>query len=219
LKGFGQIYILKEVAIMENKKRKLNDGTAEFALEAKEAEVEASTAAQALKDSLHFVFDKRATRGELVELHTHLMGMGSADFWVNRIMKVFLTNKVSEPECDVKFTVEDIWGASGLHFPQSVQSRDPSWQRAILESKIFDGLKERMSVVFEERLKKGSQHEKEWFITNNKLLRILEESPKGVLRGMVRNWFQFLDVNGKDPSFADILQTCKTNLSFSPFAF
>jgi hypothetical protein len=180
----------------------------------KEHMEQSSELSQTRKYSLHSEFDKLATRGELVELHTHLMGMGSADFWVNRIMKVFLPNRVASGFDDVTYTVGNIWTASGLRFPHSVFGEDESWQRAILESKMFDGLETKMSDVFEKR--KNNSGGWEWSITNTRLLQILQKSPNEVLLGMVRNWFEFLDVNGKNPSYADILQTCNT---FSLYVF
>lgn len=134
-------------------------------------------------EKLYFEFDKRATRGELVELHTHLMGMGSADFWVNRIMKVFIRNIVSRTgRRDVGYTVDDIWTASGLGFPQHVGSKSTaSWKRAILEAKILDGVNKKMEDIFEQR-------QNDWVITNNKLFEILEESSNGALLAMMRNW-------------------------------
>jgi hypothetical protein len=161
-------------------------------------------------EKLYFEFDRRATRGELVELHTHLMGMGSADFWVNRIMKVFIRNIVSRTgRRDVGYTVDDIWTASGLRFPQHVGSKSTaSWKRAILEAKILDGVNKKMEDIFEQRQNKDDPNKFDWVITNNKLFEILEESSNGALLAMMRNWFEFLDVNGNSPSYSDILQTC-----------
>jgi hypothetical protein len=171
-------------------------------------------------DKLFFEFDKRATRGELVDLHSHLMGMGSADFWVNRIMRVYLINKThAETKTgkkkfeDVKYSVSDMWIASGLRFPNSVLDEDPSWKRAILESKMFDGLRYNMASEFNPirvSPKNGSPYD-DWEITNTGLMKLLEQNPRGPLRGMLRNWYEFLDVHGNAPSLADILQTCKLN--------
>ncbi|KAI8915836.1 hypothetical protein EDD86DRAFT_215964 [Gorgonomyces haynaldii] len=43
--------------------------------------------------------DECIKKKELVELHTHLLGMGSADFWVNNIMKTYLP-RVCQPIYD-----------------------------------------------------------------------------------------------------------------------
>ena len=48
--------------------------------------------------------DKAIASRKLCELHTHLMGMGSADFWVSRIMKSYLPRVKGVPQ----FTEEEI---------------------------------------------------------------------------------------------------------------
>jgi hypothetical protein len=58
---------------------------------ANSANVEAKNQADAWKE-----LDKSIEGKILVELHTHLLGMGSADFWVSRIMVTYLP-RVSRP--------------------------------------------------------------------------------------------------------------------------
>lgn len=66
------------------------------------------TAQTADADELFHALDFAATRNALVELHTHLLGMGSADFWVHQIMLTYLPRSFKADGSDTNLTFDGV---------------------------------------------------------------------------------------------------------------
>lgn len=155
------------------------------------------------KDELFQILDDYILKKGLTELHTHLMGMGSADFWVSKIMESYLhriencNKKTSERK--VEFSLADVMTASG--FPHSDSE---SCDISLFEALFFDGFLNRnlKSVVTDSK------------ISNANIVSMLHEEDErtgrgGPFRALVRNWFQFLGSNGQSAMHTDVLRICK----------
>lgn len=153
------------------------------------------------KDELFQILDDNILKKGLTELHTHLMGMGSADFWVSKIMESYLhrieDDKPSERK--VEYSLADVMTASG--FPHSDSE---SCDISLFEALFFDGFLNRnlKSVVTDSK------------ISNATIVSMLHEEDErtgrdGPFRALVRNWFQFLGSNGQSAIHTDVLRICK----------
>lgn len=142
----------------------------------------------------------------LVDLHTHLIGMGSADFWVSKVIEAYIplrVLKLGETE-DVFYPMDSLLIASGLK--QGDGEYNDSIARSKLETRMFDGL----SIPAAERFK--NHPDKGRGLYNSDLVRFLlmdNASRAGNLRSVVRNWFEFLGPSGEAPQQVDILDTCE----------
>lgn len=169
------------------------------------------------KEKLHIILDEYCHTRGLVELHSHLMGMGSADFWVSRIIEQYIPRSLATRGAkDVFYPLKDIMIASSIMKPQS---GDDEWDKSImlatLESRLFDGIR---GGSFAKYCKtKTIKNKKVYGIYNNDLVALLNqeeaENRNGrPLRALVRNWFEFLDSGGNAASHTDILDSCKYHL-------
>lgn len=145
----------------------------------------------------------------LTELHTHLMGMGSADFWVSRIMEVYIPRTGD----DVFYPLDEIIKASDLNiFGCNSDDWSQSLKKSALEARLFDGLRCSMGDLVKSRDEfHQSSNEGIW---NSELVYLLKDDDRlhngaGPLRAMIRNWFEFLDSSGQSPSHIDIIDLCK----------
>eukprot|EP01033_Poteriospumella_lacustris_P017303 gene17303-12369_t len=126
--------------------------------------------------------------------------MGNADFWVTRIMEGYLPRV--KPK--LKYPFEDICAASCLTL--NGLETDEGWRRALIESRLFDGSKYTLNDIPDFNPDKPS-------IPNDFLVLLLEEEDErypnrdGPVRSIVRNWFEFLDSNGRYPDKNAILDT------------
>jgi len=162
-----------------------------------------------VKEQLHSYLDEYCNSHGLVELHSHLMGMGSADFWVSRIIEQYIPRSIRNGGKDVFYPLEDIMTASSITKPKT---DDAEWNTSImlatLESRLFDGIP---GGNFAQYCKKDKnlRNEEVYGIYNNDLVKLLnmEEANRNgrPLRALVRNWFEFLDSEGKAASHTDIL--------------
>jgi hypothetical protein len=147
----------------------------------------------------------------LTELHTHMMGMGNADFWVSEIIETYIPKKVADEgaNADVFYLQEDLLVACGLD-----DSKDPytrSMELGKLEARMFDGI----SIESKDRYKvREIDGVEERGLYNMDLVSYLEmedaatKTFPGPLRALIRNWFEFLDASGRKPMLPDILETC-----------
>ena len=155
------------------------------------------------KDQLFKFLDDNILRKGLTELHTHLMGMGSADFWVSKIMESYL----HRIECDedkpsgtkVEFSLAQLMIASGFSYSDS-----DSCDISLFEARFFDGFLNR-------NLKSTAPNSR---ISNATIVSMLHEEDErtgrgGPFRALVRNWFQFLGSNGQSAMHTEVLRTCK----------
>lgn len=152
--------------------------------------------------------DDAIRKGRMVELHTHLLGMGNADFWVSKIMEGYLP---SIQDNKVFYKVEDLMVASGIDFDKS-SAYSISIAKATLETRMFDGLDIDKADRFQTKEENGEFIPGIW---NSRLVEYLalddakSKVHPGPLRALVMNWFQFLDTSGSKPNQADVLETCK----------
>ena len=149
----------------------------------------------------------------ITELHTHLMGMGSADFWVSRIMECYLPRVAKEANNkDVLYPLKKILAASGYKFGDRF---DDAMDLSIFEAIFFDSSEK---CNFEACLVENSSGEP--CISNTTVVELLREEEEkmkakgvplrsGPLRALVRNWFEFLGSDGETAHHSEILQTCK----------
>ena len=161
------------------------------------------------KDQLFKILDKHILKKGLTELHTHLMGMGSADFWVSKIMESYL----HRIECDedkpserkVEFTLAQLMIASGYSYSDS-----DSYDLSLFEARFFDGFLNRnlkSTAVPNSKISNAK-------ISNATIVSMLHEEDErtgrgGPFRALVRNWFQFLSSNGQSAMHTEVLRTCK----------
>jgi len=74
---------------------------------------------------------------KLTELHTHLMGMGSADFWVTRIMQTYIPTKLKlgKRSCEPHYSLDSMLTST---FGVDAAVLTPgSWRREVFISKSF----------------------------------------------------------------------------------
>lgn len=174
-------------------------------------ECECKTIMTSEKEALYATLDSFISRKGLTDLHTHLMGMGSADFWVSRIMETYLPRIMNpdKPETDVFYPLSDVLRASGF---ESLTPFDKELDKSVFEARFFDGFDDgtsnyNLKSVFQ--LKSGVL-----CLANQSLIKMLRfEDAKfhrsGPLRALVRNWFQFLGSNGQPAHHSEVLQICK----------
>mmetsp|Transcript_16969 Transcript_16969/g.22224 ORF Transcript_16969/g.22224 Transcript_16969/m.22224 type:complete len:120 (-) Transcript_16969:2056-2415(-) len=113
-----------------------------------------------MKEKAEQYLDEKVVSHELVDLHTHLLGMGSADWWVTRIMKVYLprvfektkkNRKFKDGQTNSKIVAVEVLAkdlktrrllpsfaaeetSKGLEIDQSSQTkREKEWKRILLE--------------------------------------------------------------------------------------
>jgi len=157
---------------------------------------------------------------ELVELHTHLMGMGNANFWVLKIMEYYIPWKFSEGFPDVFYPLESLLKASGFSYDKSC---DFSYSEgcAKLEARMFDGLNVPATKRFITFKGTEGKYVGQKGIYNAALVECLiqedanSNASPGPLRALVRNWFEFLDSSGQTPSRTDIIDICKQSTVLS----
>lgn len=166
--------------------------------------VEATNSIASDKDQLFKILDDNILMKGLTELHTHLMGMGSADFWVSKIMESYLHRiELDKPfERKVEFSLAQAMIASGFSYSDS--DIDNSYDFSLFEARFFDGFLNRnlKSTVSDSR------------ISNATIVSMLHEEDErtgrsGPFRALVRNWFQFLGSNGQSAMHTEVLRTCK----------
>ncbi len=209
---------------------------------------------------LYDALDDMILKGGLAELHTHLAGMGSADFWVTRIMEGYLmrTTKKNEEEREerkeegegkgkgkgkgqgkgkgkgkkeeemkeeVYYDIDSIFDACGLEVPKEIkavhaitdngklESIERDYKLAILEPMMFSRVKCDLHTAFKNVPLKFKENEEYFCISNTKLVELMEEERRNVADGplvsMVRNWFQFLNLNGSAANENEIMRICK----------
>jgi hypothetical protein len=148
--------------------------------------------------------DELISTDSLVDLHTHLMGMGNADFWVTKIMEGYLLRSSSE----VKYKFSDICEASQLTIGNLPAQSE--WLQSMVESRLFDGSAYTLSNI-------PGFDPADPCLPNEFLVTMMHEEDDrypqrdGPLRSLVRNWFEFLDSNGNRPDQNAILDTCKSS--------
>jgi hypothetical protein len=174
--------------------------------------------------------DRQIQDHRLVELHTHLMGMGDADFWVHLIIETYIPRSTEfakahlEENFDVFYSVDHILEASGYHYDKGDQYAK-ELARAKLESKMFDGFRhtgEDLPAFFtvgkqlgpnvgSKRKRSPTDDGDVHGVYNSTLAKYLAISGvSSPFHAVVRNWFQFLDPAGNPVSHADILETCES---------
>lgn len=161
------------------------------------------------KEALFDELDHWILKKGLTELHTHLLGMGSADFWVTRIIESYLPRAANALGNDVEYPLETILEASG--FSKACDPIDLS----VFEAMFFDSSEsETLCSAFREV--QINDNERKVCISNNKLVELLHAEDKvaslrgGSLRALVRNWFEFLGSNGNSAHHSEILKSCKS---------
>ena len=90
-----------------------------------------------------------SSKSQLVELHTHLVGMGNADFWVSKIMEGYIPSIGG----DVFYPIEDLLVASGfdgLSVPAA--DRFQQLEEDFLSSADFEQLVRESTKVIAEQL-------------------------------------------------------------------
>lgn len=152
----------------------------------------------------------------LTELHTHLMGMGSADFWVSRIIESYLPRVAKKKKTDVFYPLEKILQSSGF---KTGDSFDAEMDLSLFEAIFFDNIVTNDLETY--NLQRCVEYHNDIPCMSNKqlveLLRIEDESLRksgaqtghGPLRAVVRNWFEFLSPGGEVAHHSEILNTCK----------
>lgn len=166
-----------------------------------------TTSSQAIESKWNLLkkLDDLILGDSLVDLHTHLMGMGNADFWVTKIIEGYLPRAKS----NVVYKFCKICEASNLTLGSLEKSLD--WQRALVESRLFDGSAHTLLDI-------PGLNADDPSLPNEFLATMLQEEDSrypnrdGPLRSLVRNWFEFLDSNGSYPDQNAILDTCKLAL-------
>jgi hypothetical protein len=117
------------------------------------------------QQSLYNLLDENIRKKGLTDLHTHLMGMGSANFWVKKIIEKYIPLKEEAAEKGsnfVKYPLLDLLIATGVQ-PAPEGSFERSIQYSRLESRFFDSIEK--------------QNFESFFRENKKPRAVLEEPP------------------------------------------
>lgn len=164
------------------------------------------------ESSIFFDLELEIKKKSLTELHSHLMGLGNADFWVNQIMKNYLVQRRKKNNgddnlrMDVEYDIDDIFRATNFPQPNAECKNDISWKLSIIQARLLSQFDFTLYEVVQKR-------EKKHFITNSKLVELMQlekiHGSSGPIESMVRNWFEFLSIDGSSPTHFDILNTCK----------
>lgn len=159
-------------------------------------------------ETLYYHLETKINQEIFTDLHTHLMGLGDADWWVDNVIEGYIPRKESsvkgKQNAKVFYAIEDLCRASGKVFNGEDREYADQKGRAVLEARIFDNYgftweknKNNIYGLSNENLAKRLQKEK------------LEVGLSGPLRGLVRNWFELLDPSGNRPDRAHITSMCK----------
>ena len=92
-----------------------------------------------MQQSLYEQLDEYVREKRLTDLHTHLMGMGSANFWVKKIIEKYIHLKEKGEKRIVKYSLLDLLLATGI-LPAPNGSFERSIQYSRLESRFFDSI-------------------------------------------------------------------------------
>jgi hypothetical protein len=186
------------------------------------------------KIKLYRLLDDHINRKGLTELHTHLMGMGSADFWVSKVMETYLPRVeigIKTKERKVWYPWEDVLKASGF---EPMGGFMGALSESLAESVIFDGfpsftLKDPLENVFKAPLAKpvkdqsrAPNRERINCISNDTIVKLLQyedsqTNRSGPFRALVRNWFEFLSSAGESVLHTEVLHQCKMNIQLTWF--
>jgi hypothetical protein len=184
---------------------------------------------QEIKRSLWSRLDEQIYRNGLTDLHTHLMGMGSSEFWVSKIIKTYLSEKKG-----AFLSLKSVMIASGYPVPKGPISDDRGdvenffsqyySQISRFESRFFEGFEGvegfKFETLFERTQDDSSAHdplntERRQMLVS-KLFEMLEYENNGQrvkdggpLLALVRNWFELLSTSGSAAVQTDILETCE----------
>lgn len=167
-----------------------------------------------IRHALHKALDVSIQNRGLTELHTHLMGMGSADFWVSTIIEKYLPRieKYADSlpngavsKAKVTYSLEKLLKASG-YFDGEADEFSSQLNRSLFEARFFEG--------FETRNFKSEHVAEQGCISNATIVTMLEEDDVrfgrlGPFRALVRNWFEFLGSDGLPAPHTEVLRTCK----------
>jgi hypothetical protein len=172
-----------------------------------------------IKAELWRKLDVAIYRNRLTDLHTHLMGLGSADFWVTKILRNFLLRK----KPDATIPLQYVMICSGFPVPNYTDDAHGYYsQVSKFESRFFDGFDGQptlsFSTVFVHNYRFNETVDPlgiknrsiSVVVLNNMLDDEARRGPDGPLLGLVRNWFDFLNTTGSAAFQTDVLQICKS---------
>ena len=163
------------------------------------------------KEDLHKELDKFIYDESLTDLHTHLMGMGSADFWVTKIMETYLPRRYGTDK-EIYYPLSTLMEASGF------KATEDSVDISLFEARFFEGFADQAYNLHEVLVPESFDVSPILRRISNtaivEMLKLEYENGKhgqksGPFRALVRNWFQFLSPSGNATEHADVLQTCK----------
>eukprot|EP01038_Epipyxis_sp_PR26KG_P017182 gene17182-23674_t len=144
--------------------------------------------------SLFDVLQNNIRNQSLTELHTHIYGMGSAEFWVKTIIENFLIRIKINTDREVLYTIKDLLKADG-HIFEEPKEETPNiiphrtqLKISRLESRLFGTLKHRSNNSHFDEF--NAQNILERYLSNTRLVDFL--STPGEFTSIVSNWFQFL---------------------------
>jgi hypothetical protein len=183
------------------------------------------------KTGLYKLLDDHIHCKGLTELHTHLMGMGSADFWVSKIIETYLPraeSSIKTASSKVWYPWDEILKASGF---EPMHGFMGELSESLAESVIFDGFPSYTlaGVIVEEfatlKAKPGDNkaraapRQRVRCISNQTIVTMLQyedsrTNRSGPFRALVRNWFEFLSSAGESVMHTEVLHQCKSGNIF-----
>ena len=137
------------------------------------------------------------------ELHTHLMGMGDADFWINDILIKHIFQKNENILFPIEIFIEAV---TGKKIENEKKFTKDSLQH-VFESLFFHNMPENIGSIedaFVINKKDGKS-----VISNNKLIEMMSHEiglKNQPLRALLKNCFQFLNLNGDPANYDDVLK-------------
>jgi hypothetical protein len=173
------------------------------------------------KEKLWAELEKRIRKDSLTDLHTHLCGLGDANFWVTKIICTLLPRLAPE----ARFSLEAVMICTGFRFAELDEDDKFTYYSELskFESRFFDGF-EGTNINFMGcftvdgsatlttsdplQLRRRSI-EVTQLVKMLRLERARCGKDGGPLHALVSNWFEFLNFAGSAAAQADILQACK----------
>jgi hypothetical protein len=157
-------------------------------------------------------------KNKITELHTHLMGMGDANFWINDILIGFLCSENNIENDDVFYPIETfieaVTGKKMVDYNENSNSSN-EYLKHSFETLFYNSMPENIGSIEDTFFIK--KEDGKVVISNKKLIEIMSHEvglKNQPFHSLIKNCFQFLNLNGEIANQNEVLKTCFSFLIF-----